>query len=337
MDMTPLAARTWLIGAWLVCLVLSPRALAQQTFELGDAGFTPATQPTLTPDRALLDAVRQRLAQAAEALAQGDRHRSIVLAKQAKGLADGWIADHPQSPYIPEAHLLRGDALLTAERYFDSLFDYELIARAYPQTPQFPEALQRELEVGRLFANGQKKRSTIFGFRIFTAREDGEELLIRIQERAPGSRVGEQASLALADSYFDRSDMRQAAIAYDLFLKNYPSSEQREWAMLRLIQASLARFRGPSFDTTGLIEAQQRLEDYSQAFPAAAERIGADALTLRITESLARRDLVNANWYRTRNEKVSATFLYRRLVREYPQTGPAREALKQLEAWGIKP
>ncbi|MEM8739830.1 MAG: outer membrane protein assembly factor BamD, partial [Planctomycetota bacterium] len=116
---------------------------------------------------------------------------------------------------------------------------------------------------------------------------------------------------------------------------NYPQSTKREWAMLRLIQASLARFRGPRFDTTGLLEAQQRLREYRDAYPAAADRIGAEALEVRINESLALRDLTNADWYLKRGKRVSAAVLYRRVIQEYPQSVAARRAIEQLETFGM--
>ena len=193
-------------------------------------------------------------------------------------------------------------------------------------------ALQREYEIGVMFATGVRRK--LWGVRWVPAEGEGAELLIRVQERAPGSAVGEKASIALADHYFDTSQMPLASDAYDLFLLNYPRSELRQWALLRLIQASLARFKGPEFDATGLIDAQERLRQYADEYPAGADRIGAEALLTRIRESLARRDLSTASWYDRTGEDVSAALLYRRLVGEYPDTAAARDAIGRLEAMG---
>ncbi|MEO0514054.1 MAG: outer membrane protein assembly factor BamD, partial [Planctomycetota bacterium] len=188
---------------------------------------------------------------------------------------------------------------------------------------------------GVLYTTGFKRK--LWGLRWLPADGEGAELLIRVQERAPGSTLGEKASVALGDHYFNSSQMTLATEAYDLFLINYPQSELRQWALLRLIQASLARFKGPEFDGTGLIDAAERLRQYRDEFPAAAERVGVEALLVRIRESLARRDYASANWYDRTGETVSAVLLYRRLIEEYSDTAAAREAVDRLEALGESP
>ncbi|MEM6552746.1 MAG: outer membrane protein assembly factor BamD [Planctomycetota bacterium] len=301
---------------------------AQEVFELSEDGWERQATPDPDTPRGQMAAIRRALASAADADSRGDGRRVKRLANEARGLATTFIKERPNDPLIPEAYLRRGDALVLLGQYYKSLFDYEFVAQAFPQSDMFLPTLEREYQVARLLLAGQ--RIPFLGLPLLTARSDGEELMIRIQERAPGSAIGERASLALSDYYFDRGVMDQASIAYELFLQNYPQSTRREWAMLRLIQANLARFRGPRFDTTGLIEARQRLEEYREAFPAAADRIGVEALEVRIDESLALRDLTNAGWYEKRGQRISAAILYRRIVDEFPQTAAARSAVTRL-------
>ncbi len=160
--------------------------------------------------------------------------------------------------------------------------------------------------------------------------DDAEEIYIRIQERAPGSDLGERASMALGDYYFNHGVMSSAAEAYDLFLINYPRSQSRERAMERAIQANLATFKGPAYDPTGLIEAAERIRQYAKEYPAAAERMGCDAILVRIDESLGIKDYQRANWFLGQGRRWSAITLYRRVVRDHPQTAAARSALEQL-------
>ncbi|HEX7009032.1 MAG TPA: outer membrane protein assembly factor BamD, partial [Phycisphaeraceae bacterium] len=70
-------------------------------------------------------------------------------------------------------------------------------------------------------------------------------------------------------------------------------------------------------------------------FPAAADRIGADALRVRINESLARKDYLTARWYERRGERVGAAHLYRRLVQDYPLTAAAKTAIERLDALDV--
>lgn len=252
--------------------------------------------------------------------------------KEAKHAADEWIEANAGHALLAEAYLTRGDANVARKHFFKSLFDYEYVIREFPGSEQFHTAMEREFELAKLFAAGLNRR--LWGVRVLPANDEAEEIFVRIQERSPGSELGEMASLMLADYYFDKPQMDSAAEAYDLFLINYPRSQKREWAMLRLIQANLARFKGPRFDATGLIDAGQRLKSFRVAYPASAERIGVDALLIRIDESLAMRDMVAAGWHVKRKQDLSAIYLYQRVVTDYPRTAAAQDALRVLDKMG---
>ncbi len=307
-----------LVGTSVVLAV--GQASAQQRHKLEDDQWVqrPAHDPG-SPEGEL-DAIRKLIA-------RGE-------GKSAKELADTWIEKHDQHPLLPEAYLVRGDANVTRKHFFKSLFDYEFVIREFPGSEQFHTALQREFEIAKVFIGGTNRR--LWGMRILPANDEAEEILIRIQERDPGSDLGEQASITLADYYFNKPQMDSAAEAYDLFLINYPRSERREWAMLRLIQANLAKFKGPRFDATGLIDAGQRLKTYRREYPASAERIGVGALLIRIDESLAMRDMIAAGWHEQRKQPLSATYLYQRVIQDHPQSAAAQDAARKLDALGAE-
>ncbi|MCC6581759.1 MAG: outer membrane protein assembly factor BamD [Phycisphaeraceae bacterium] len=249
--------------------------------------------------------------------------------KKAIKLADKWIEDHPEHPMMAEAYLLRADAKVARKDYYKSLFDYEYLIRVYPASEQFHLALEREYEIARLFASGMKRKW--LGIRWISATGEAEEIFIRTQERAPGSELGEKASLALGDFYFDRGEMTSAAQAYDMFRINYPRSRHRERVMERLIDASLARFKGPLFDPTGLIDATQHIKQFQKEFPAAAEKTDAEGRLVRINDSLALKDYYTAKWYEHRFDgRISATYLYRRVIKDHPRSTAASMATQRL-------
>lgn len=308
--------------ALAVALLLSPGVLAQPTHELDETGsFVQLAEPDPTTPEGQVQLIRRTLV-------SGD-------ASKAEKQAGAWIEANPGSPYLVEATLLKADAIAAQGDFYRSLEDYELVILLYPGTEQYRTAIEREYDIAKLFVGGLYRKGRWFGFRLFEADDTGIELLIRVQERLPGSTLGEKASIDIGDYYFDKGDMEMASEAYDLFLLNYPTSRQREWAMLRLIQASLARYKGPEFDPSGLTDAAQRLREYQRDYPAAAEKIGADALMVRINESLAKKKLVTAQWYEARGQERGAITMYRNVVEEYPASAAAQEALKELNDRGV--
>jgi len=303
------------IALLLLAAAAGPVSAQQPRYEFRDGRFVKIGEPDpATPSG--------ELAEVRRALADEDPDQAIRL-------VNAWLDDHKRHRALPEAYLLRADAKVMRGDYFQSLFDYEFLVRMYPGSPQFHTALDRELEIARLFAHGTKRK--LWGMRIVPAFGEAEEIFIRVQERSPGSGVAEQAGKELGDLYYRRGEMHLAAEAYDIFGNNYPSSQWAEYALLRQINANLATFKGPRFDPTGLLEAEVRLGRFKERFPAAAEQAGADELLVRVDESLARKQLVTAEWYDGQDKRVSAIYMYARVVTDHPRSAAAGQAMRRLQ------
>src|SRR5690606_11705729 len=146
----------------------------------------------------------------------------------------------------------------------------------------------------------------------------GEELLIRVQERMPGSRLAERAALTLAENYYRRRQMRLASEMYGIYLANFPQTERREEAPRRQIYANVARFKGPRYDASPLIESEALIRRFQAEHPAEAEATGINqGLLVRIDESAAQQVLETARWYLQVADEPSALFTMRRLLRKH--------------------
>lgn len=306
---------TWVLGAMFALSI----AAAQERYRLDADSYDWEKQTQYDPasPEGQLQQIRKTLAQ--------DQ------AVKAQKTLDLWLEQYPNHPQRVEAYLLRGDAKVKRKHYYDSLYDYEEVVK-YFGAEQYHTALQREYEIAKLFAGGMRRR--LWGMRWVTAYGEAETIFIRTQERAPGSLIGQKASLALATYYFNRGEMTAASESYELFLTNYPKSNSREQAILQLIYASLATFQGPRHDPSGLIDAREWISTYQQEFPAPAQRIGVTALLQRIDESLALKQYDSAQWYERVHKPVSAVYLYRRLIADHPEAPAATLALKRLEVLG---
>ena len=293
------------------------------TYTLDDGrGWVESANPQPGTDEDVIGRARR-------ALAEGRPSR-------AKSILDDWIEvnEFSKSPLLPEAYLRRGDARVALGREDKALYDYEQVIKDYPGTEQFVISLERELEIGLRYINGLRRR--LWGtFRIEDATSIGEELLLRVQERLPGSRLAERAAIELADYYYRERELRLAADAYDIFVINYPKSEYQQKAMQRRVFANIARFKGPKYDAGGLLEAQILIRDFAQRYPAQAEETGMnDALVARLDESAAAQMLETARWYFTRKDPASARVLLTRLVRKHPQTIAAGEGISLMKERG---
>jgi outer membrane protein assembly factor BamD (BamD/ComL family) len=306
-----------MILALLLAAATGAPAFAQQEFKLDDR-----------------DQWREQDAPPPGSPASVIRMAKLALAKnepkRAKALMDAWLERFPADPLRPEALLVRGDARNALGEEYEALFDFEDIARRHPSSAAFVPALEREYDNAMRYAAGLKRK--FWGtFRIVNTDDDAQEILIRIQERLPGSALAEKAGMSLADFYYDRRDMELAADAYDLFVQNYPRSSLVDKARLRLIAAYCSGYKGPEFDARGLAEASIKLRELQATEPLLAKQIGAEAILLRVYESEADKRLTTANWYWTTGDPISAEREIRAMVKKYPRSVATLQALRVID------
>jgi len=304
------------IVSLVILLLLATPALAQRsTFALDEDGWEQTHAPEPGTDE-------YDLAEARRLIAQGHPGR-------AKKRLDRWIDRNKRTdnPWLATAYLLRGDARDADGNEYLALFDYERVIQGFSFSPDFLIAVERELNIAIRYAHGLKRKTWWSPFRVGSTGSLSTELLIRVQERMPGSELGERSMIELADYYYDHRQMKLAAVAYELLLVNYPQSRYRKKAALRRILANLGQYKGPRHNGAPLVESRTLIQNYRDRYPLEATEAGlSDALLARIDESAAAQILVTAQWYLKRNDPVSARFSLRRLVHKHPRTVAATRA-----------
>lgn len=267
-----------------------------------------------------------------------DEARTLIASEEpsrAKELLDDWLdtEESATSPYRAEALRLRGDAKFAMGREYKALYDYEQVIREYPASAEYVIAIEREIEIAKLYLSGLRKK--FWGLRIESQAGTGEELLVRAQERMPGSLLAEDAAIFLADYYFDKRRLEMAAEMYDIFLNNYPNSPHRMHAMQRRVYAIIAGFKGPKYDGSVLLESRLLIERFARDYPAQAEQAGlTNALVVRLEESAAAQQLESAKWYLRVGDGPSARLVLNRLIRDHVGTVAATEGLGILQDRG---
>lgn len=317
------------LAAALLAIAAAPAAAQVSQFRLDENGqwvAAPAPEGGRDPDAAVIAEARELLA------ADNPDSAWSVLSE--------WIEKNERgsSPYLPQAYLLRGDAKTAAGNEYKALYDYEAVIKGFPQTEEYVLAIRRELEIAIKYVFGMRHKW--MGLRWSPADHIGEELLVRVQERLPGSPEAERAGIELADYYYRNRDLKLAETAYQLFVENYPRSQHVSHAKQRRIYANIAQFSGPQYDASGLKEAKILIEDFAAADPVAAQRLGlSDALIARLDESAAAQVLEKARWYIRRGDLVSARMILQRVATRHAGTVAAQTAIQMLEdrGWPISP
>jgi len=279
----------------------------------------PSTQPVANP---LLDRAQQLLD-----ARNGEKAHDLVL---------DWLKSHPNAPdrdrgllMLAECYFLDGDRIW-------SFYQCDELLDKYPDSRLFFPALELQYRVADDFLNGYKKK--FLGLPIMSMEDEAIEMLFRIQERSPGSPIAEQALLRTADYYYHTSQFDLAADAYGAFARSYTRSSQVPRVLLQQAFATLAQFRGARYDSTPLIDARAMFRDIIERYPRMAQDEALPAFIDRIDNTLAAKMYIDADFYRRTNQPRAAVFMYRTLIKTYPNSRDAAVAqrdLKKFPAWAL--
>ncbi|MFH1745704.1 MAG: outer membrane protein assembly factor BamD [Planctomycetota bacterium] len=282
-----------------------------------DDWVTKAADPTATPS-GTLDEARSLLARGKPG--------------KARKLLRGWIEDNPDHERYYEGQFLLGEAEFERADYYRAYEHYEVVVEN-TAGELFRAALRREKDVALAFLSGEKR--IVWKFMRLPARDEAIDILDRIWERVPGTRLGEEALRIKADYFFGRGDMDLAQDEYANLAREYPGGRYVQLAMLRSAEAAEAAFPGIRFDDRPLLEAEDRYRQVNRAYPAYARRENVEQRLVGIQQLRAEKDLDIARWYERTRQPTAAEFYYRLVIQDWADTLAAAEARQRLRAMGV--
>ena len=241
------------------------------------------------------------------------------------------------TPNRDRAIYILGMANFHAGNRIMAFYNFDEILDLYPASRYYYPALEQQYEIADAYLRGLKRK--FLGLPILSAETEATEMLYRVQQRAPGSPIAEQALLRTADYYYASSQFDIAADAYAAYIRSYPRSPYQARVRLRQAFSALAQFRGVRFDATPVIDARQQLTDLATAYPRVAEEENISAILRRIDTSLARKIYATADFYRRTDKPRAAVYYYRYLQRTYPDSPEAAagaRALERMPEWALE-
>lgn len=143
-----------------------------------------------------------------------------------------------------------------------------------------------------------------------------------VYENYPNDAMGRRALLRIADTYYEDGDavnLVEAQYKYRDFINRYPTSEQADYAMLRIAMCSFKQMERPDRDQTKTKETVEKFDDMLRTFPKSALRPEAEARRLDALNRLARHEHLVARFYIKRGSNNAALQRLNYLVDTYPQ------------------
>jgi outer membrane assembly lipoprotein YfiO len=280
-------------------------------------------QPVAAPAGGAAASVSNPALDGVEALIERER------GKEAFGEVVRWLKANPSAFDRDRGLLLTARALYASGDRIKAFYYCDELLDTYPESPFYQSAIELQYQIADAYLSGYKGK--VLGLRVADMSDEAIEMLFRIQQRSPGSRLAEQALLRTADHYYAKGDYDLAGDAYAAYARGYTRSPEASRVRLRQAWAYLAQFRGLRFDATPVIDARAQLNDLLASNPELAREENVPQLLDRIDSTLAQKAMGTADYYRRSGQPRAAAYLYNSLIEAYPESPEAEKAKAALE------
>jgi outer membrane protein assembly factor BamD len=130
-----------------------------------------------------------------------------------------------------------------------------------------------------------------------------------LYETFPNDPLGRRSLLRIADTYYEQGNpvnLVEAQYKYRDFINRYPTSDQADYAMLRIAMCSFKQMERPDRDQAKTREAVEKLDDMIRAHAKSPLRPEAEARRGEAIDRLARHEHLVARFYIKRGSHISA-------------------------------
>jgi outer membrane protein assembly factor BamD (BamD/ComL family) len=223
----------------------------------------------------------------------------------------------------------RAEILLAQGKLSKAFRAYDAFVSNYPLSKLYDTAIDRQFSIGREYLAGRKK-TVLFFFEV-KGYAEGVRIMDKLSDRLGNTQPALEAALAVADNYEKRGKFDDAYHQWSQIQSRWPTGNAGRDALLGMARCKLADYRGPLYDASGLVSAKSYYKNFKLRYPNTAEQIGVDKILARISEQMAQKALVTADYYARTGNKQSAYLSYQLVIDDWPGTPAAEKAAQKLE------
>lgn len=271
------------------------------------------------------------------------RTKLVAAAKKYERAANRWINSTVEQDCLFKA----GESYFFAGYYKKSNDVFERLVNYYDGTRYADAVHARRFAIAQYWlelANSKPQAALVANWSdesrpMKDTRGNAIRVLNRIRLDHPTGKIADDATLALANAYFEQKRFMDAADTYEDLRINFPNSEHQFHAHLFELRSRLEAYQGPHYDGTHLETADKLLRAIVSQFPQQAEK-HQEMLTrenARIRKMRAEREMALAAYYEARGAYEAAGLHYKQVQAEFQNTPLATDAGQRLAKISDKP
>ena len=248
-------------------------------------------------------------------------------------------------PYFKEAEFLAASAVVKANcvraqigawRMCNSLYNeflaIEKMLTHYAEYANFTELLNREYEIGILFAKGHRDPQ-YWALRFIPwlkGANRSSEIFSKALKRAPFAPDAAAARLHLAYLYDQEDQITKSISQLRIIIKDYPNTKEYRYALLALAESLFELAKGGDGDGSLAKEAYDALLKFQALYPKAPENHWVKQMIVYYKDNQAKRLMDMAKFYERNGKKDVAARYLAQILNEYPNSLSSNDAEKKL-------
>lgn len=220
---------------------------------------------------------------------------------------------------------LEAERFYAKERWYKAATKYTQFAKAFPDSPLQPAALERIYSVATAYLQGEKRR--FFKVLKLPAFDTGAKLMQDIADRAGTAPIAWRALTTLAEKQEKKGKYLDAYKTWSQVADRWPTGEAGQQALLRMGQALHVSYDGIEYDASVLESAKTYFEDFVNRYPEKAVELGIQDYLNTINEQLAYKTYQMGFYYERTGSLEAAELYYNKVLEEWPDSDAAKMAM----------
>jgi len=250
-------------------------------------------------------------------------------------------ADFPDATGADLDTFMEAEMLYAVRKWAKAVKKYDEFIEAWPQSPLYESALEREYAIATAFLGGEKRK--VLKVLKLSAYEEGVKIMRRIADRAGDAPIARRALIAVASSCEKRGrffvtdpDQTDAYETWADISSRWPTGELGREALLGMAHSLHSAYRSHKYDSSGLESARRYYEDFKLRYSALFDEHNIDSKITMIDEQLAYKQFSIGQYYERAENKQAANLYYQLVVNDWPGTTAADAAAAKLETADTK-
>ncbi|MGH7136820.1 MAG: tetratricopeptide repeat protein [Pirellulales bacterium] len=250
--------------------------------------------------------------------------------------ADRW----PDSTLEEDAMHMLAESYFFDDRYPKASDTYALLIKKYENTRYLTDITPRQFAIARYWDLAARQDSHWYPNTKDKTRPmvdaTGHAMAVysSVRTHDPTGPLADDATMAMANSYFLRNRFEDASFHYDLIRKDFPQSDYVLQAHVLGIRSKLRSYFGPQYEVTPLEEAGKLIDTTLTQFP--GEVLGEERERLFATKQLirqekAQREFQSGEYYYKIKYYQAARYYYLETIRDFADTPFAKMAQDRIE------